>query len=207
MLFFRKRICIGDLAGDKVNWNIILWYNVRQYVQVNVIFVFKVPFFFFSVTGSWQCKDSLFEVDCSNSRASFYFIHFFFCFKFLSTNAWHSKWQDMSTTCKICSNEVEKVIKNARLKNSDGITILSSSTKTNHRNTERYWKRWYKWLRVSVLIKGSADMLWLYTLSSHHLQYWMICNNIYSIWTIQHILINAYSVSSYQIFVKDFFTV
>lgn len=127
------------------------------------IFALKVPHFF-SATCTWQCKDSLFEVDCSDSRASFFFFCSFFCLFFfylffLSTNAWHSKWQDVSTTCTICSNEVEMVIKRKKpdYKTTSGWNQKQFSTKCNYRNTDR--SDWVGvTVRLDVLIIGSAQV-------------------------------------------------
>lgn len=54
------------------------------------------------VANTVQCKDSLSEVDCSSSRTSL----------FLTKCMTFKKRQQINTTCTICSNEVEMVIKN-----------------------------------------------------------------------------------------------
>lgn len=58
--------------------------------------------FIIQVANTVQCKDSLSEVDCSSSRTSL----------FLTKCMTFKKRQQINTTCTICSNEVEMVIKN-----------------------------------------------------------------------------------------------
>lgn len=79
---FKKWICIGDLVEDTVHnkftemWHCKYTVSKSQQVQISVTSRCLI----FSVTCTGQCKDSLFEVDCSDSRASFFFFSFFFSF-------------------------------------------------------------------------------------------------------------------------------